>query len=51
MRFYADEENVGEVPSSYYPTEYEAEQYCRQQDAESCHGCSPLSVPGGNGSW
>ena len=50
-RFYADEEDVGEVLPSQYATEGEAEQYCRQQDAEFCHYCSPLSVPGGSGSW
>lgn len=50
-RFDADEEDVGEVLPSQYPAECEAEQYCCQKDFEPCHQCSPLSVPGGSGSW
>ena len=50
-RFNADKEDVGEVFPTEESAESRAEEHCYQQDAESCHRCPLLSVPGGSGSW
>ena len=50
-RLNANKEDVGEVLPTEESAESSAEEHCCQQDAESCHCCSLLSVPGGSGSW